>query len=132
MVVTDGDIYYPAADWYRRNYPQGPDHDPRCLQTLTAYEQLYNLPITGRGRTDGGFRKQGDGIELHVRPLASLGTYDNACLTRLVVSAHRHACRVSFYVRGSLLVLTVHPRSHDGEHFYDRHPTLDDLIGMCS
>ena len=36
--------------WYRRNYPKGPDHDPRCLRVLVSWEALYNIVRTGRGR----------------------------------------------------------------------------------
>ena len=117
-----------AAEWYRRNYPKGPDHDPRCLRVLASWKALYNIVRTGRGRTDGGFRACGDGVEVHIPPgHGRFSTYDDGGLTRLVVAAHRYACRVEIATEGRHTVLRVHPRSHDGTRFYDRHPRPSDL-----
>lgn len=117
------------SDWYARNYPDGPTHDERCLAVLASWKRLYNIRGTGhQQRADGGFRKCGDGVEVRVRA-GCLSTFDDDGLTRLVVAAHRLACRVEVSAAGrDLLVIRVHPRSHEGERFYDRHPTPDDLV----
>lgn len=121
------------AEWYRSCYPEGPQHDNRCLAVLGAYTGLYNLPITGRGRLDGGFRQCGDGVEIHFQPgSATLATFDFSELTALVIAAHRHAVRLEISVQGRHLVMRAHPRSHDGDAFNTRHPTLDDLIAKCT
>lgn len=115
--------------WYARNFPESPlnDEQRRCLDVLAAVERIYNLWPTGRrGRLDGGFRPCGTGIEVRL-PGGSLSTFDGDGLTRLVLAAHRHVCRVDVSSsRGGLLVLRVHPRSAEGGLF-ERHPTLSDL-----
>ncbi len=118
------------AEWYRRAYPEGPDHDPRCLATLAAWQPLYNVKPIGTFDRDGGFRKSADGLVVAVRA-CHLSTYDDDSLTRLVIAAHRYACRVQISSHRSGLRIYVHPRDHDGELFYTRHPDLDQLISRC-
>lgn len=127
------------ADWYARNYPDAPPLDYRCLAVLASWERLYNLHPTGRSRRDGGFRAipgprgdTGAGVEVRF-PQGSLSTYDDAGLTRLVVAAHRYACRVSVSARSNLLIVMVHPRSHDMDlSFYERHPDGLALAAMAT
>ena len=115
------------AEWYRQNYPSGPSHNERCLAVLGSWQALYNINRTGVRRTDGGFRVCADGVEVHLPGGVSMATYDNEGLTRLVLAAHRHQCRVELSCRGRYLVLLVFPRKPGGTAWYDRHPTLADL-----
>jgi hypothetical protein len=121
---------YTPADWYRRCYPEGPDHDPRCLATLAAWQPLYNIRPIGQYSRDGGFRKTADGLYVAVRG-CYLSTFDDDSLTRLVIAAHRYACRVQVSSHRSGLRIYVHPRDHDADRLYTRHPDLDDLIARC-
>lgn len=119
-----------AADWYRRNYPDGPDHDQRCLEVLTAWEQLYNLPITGRARNDGGIREWPSsprGVMVRPQPGVSLATYDDGALTRLVLAAHEHCCRVDIISYHGRMCIAITPRDPESDHQFMRHPTLKDL-----
>jgi hypothetical protein len=120
-----------AGDWYFRNFPNGPKHDPRCLAVLASWQALYNLPITGRRRNkDGGFRAvnslSGTGVEVHLMPGASFSTYDDSSLTILVIAAHRYRCRVDISQRRGVTCVMVTPRSDSGP-FYEYHPGLADL-----
>lgn len=117
-----------ATEWYQRNFPKGPEHDERCLNTLEAWERLYNISRTGRARLDGGFRASAGGVEIHCPPGVSLSTFDDAALTRLVIAAHRNCCRVEISCRGNYLIIRIHAREPEGTRFYDRHPDLDDLV----
>lgn len=121
------------AEWYRQNYPDAPEHDDRCLAVLASWQALYNIPRTGRARTDGGFRQCGKGVSVHVPPgHGTFATYDFAELTRLVIAAHRHCCRVEIGHRGHHLIVRVHPRKPAGTHQFERHPSLADLIAAAS
>lgn len=121
----------PRVNWYYRTYPEGHRHDPRCLAVLTAWEALYNIPRTGRHRPDGGFRKCGDGVEVHLIPGFELATFDDDALTRLVLAAHQHHCRVAIHARQVTMVLTVHPREEIGR-LYGTHPGLDQLARQAA
>lgn len=115
------------AGWYYRNYPEGPQHDPRCLAVLASWQALYNLPITGRTRKDGGFRQCADGIIVHIeRGMAEWATFDGDGLTRLVLAAHRYHCRVSIRQERSMVIVQVNTRMLSGD-LYHRHPGLTDL-----
>lgn len=115
------------SDWYKRNYPQGPDYDPRLFKVLESWQRLYNIHRTGKRRLDGGFRPCGNGLEVRL-PFGSLSTFDDSGLTNLVVAAHRYQCRVEIRSAGrGLLVIRVHPRDPEATSLYERHPSLDDL-----
>jgi hypothetical protein len=113
--------------WYYRNYPDGPYHDPRCLAVLASWQALYNLPITGRQRKDGGFRKCMDGVIVHLRPGVEFASWDADELTRLVLAAHRFHCRVAIRQERSVVVVQVNPRAETGD-LYTRHPGLAELV----
>ena len=122
-----------AADWYRRSYPEAPEHTERCLFVLNAWMPLHNIPRTGRNRTDGGFRKIYDGVEVHLRAgFGCLSTFDMDGLTRLVLAAHQYCCRVEVSAEARMLIIQVHPRTVGAEHLFERHPDLDDLIATAS
>ena len=156
--------------WYRRNFPDGPSHDERCLKVLASIDSLHNLSIIGHDpapmfprpvedwdearrdiametgeyptvrRSDGGFRACGTGVEVLYR--ASMSTFDCSRLTRLVIAAHEHHCRVEVaphfvgydeedgtvdeLVPQACFWIRVHPRQPDGRLF-ERHPGLDHL-----
>lgn len=118
-----------AAAWYRRNYPDGPDYDPRCLDVLASWLPLYNICRYGQNtRIDGGFRPCGDGVEVHIREgMGDLSTYDGDELTRLVIAAHKYCCRVSISTKARHMVIRVHPRDPEGARLHQRHPRLADL-----
>lgn len=127
-----------TIDWYDRNHPKADltADQHRCLEVLAEWERLYNLPITSRTRLDGGFRPCGAGIEIHCRTGTILSTFDTSGLTRLVLAAHRHACRVEVSAGGyNRLVIRVHPRITRAEqpdaNQFAYHPTLDDLADRC-
>lgn len=119
------------TDWYHRNFPNGPRHDPRCLAVLSSWQALYNIHRTGTQRLDGGFRKCSDGVEVHLPHGQQIATFDDGGLTRLVVAAHRLCCRVEVSAGRDLLILRIHPRDPDGERFYSRHPDRAALAEMA-
>ncbi len=164
----------PAA-WYRRNFPDGPDHDERCLKVLASIDSLHNLQIIDSDpapmfprpvedwdearrdiametaeyptvrRPDGGFRARGTGIEVWYR--ASMSTFECSRLTRLVIAAHEHRCRVEIAPHvipyadedgtvddlcpPTCLSIRVHPRQPEG-HQFERHPGLDHLALLAA
>ena len=109
------------ADWYRRKFPEGPDHDERCLRVLRVLAPFYRLPIVDdeiipepdigaepppwlyedeggvkrEPRLDGGIERCGDGLAVTLRGGYTLDTFDGDELTQLVIAAHRWHCRVS-------------------------------------
>ena len=174
-----------TMDWYRRNCPDGPEHDPRCMAVLCSWERIYNLPIErddpkpmiplvrdewakareaeaavtaewpGVRRADGGIRKWGDGLMVITR--ASVSTFDGAALTRMVLAAHQHHCRldlgpVGLYdldldafedefdghplqaaqmSAGMQVAITPRVPASVDPHLFACHPGLGDLIGQA-
>lgn len=125
-----------TSDWYSRNFPNSSftDDQRRCLLVLQAWTALYNIPRHPKDRTrpDGGFRQCGHGIEVRVpNHMAFLATYDFDELTRMVLAAHRWACRLEISSMLNSLVIRVHPRGHgEGSQMY-RHPDLVELANRC-
>lgn len=115
-------------DWYARNYPEtAPDlvgTDDRCWTVLGALGQIYNL--VNRNLPDGGLRRAGNGLAMVIN--TEVATYDGSEMTKLVIAAHQHCCRVA--VRPVILVATtayyggIHQR--DGVH-REVHSLIDDL-----
>lgn len=123
----------PVAWYKQQQYKGAHDIDPRCLWVLNAWENLYNIPRDEwSDREDGGFLETGTPGAVAVRcpPGVSMSTFDDSALTRLVIAAHVHCCRVGIHTteEGGIAV-TVHPRSHDGSLF-ERHPDANDLLRM--
>ncbi len=118
--------------WYRSNYPRSPltDEQVRCLDVLAAADRLYNWTRTGTTRLDGGFRPCGNGVEVRMQH-GQFSTFDDDRLTRMVVAAHRHAVRLEVGAFRGMFSIRVHPRRHDGQSWWDRHPTLADLAKRC-
>ena len=120
-----------SADWVKRNFrPEMNEAEARCVTTLCSLSAPYNLPFPAG---NAGWQK--NVVWLHGRGLAadlfaSIATTDFNDLTRLVVAAHRHLVRVdiSGKAKGRILV-TLHARQAEGR-FNERHPDLDDLLGM--
>lgn len=120
--------------WYRQSYPRSPltDDQVRLLDVFQGVATgLYNIPVTGRTRFDGGFRSCWKGIEIRIR-FGEFATFDSSELTHLVVNAHRMSARVSISAdRGGLLVVRVYPRTDTGE-IGGRHRTLGQLAEMVA
>lgn len=118
-------------DWYSRTYPDSPlnAEQRRCVAALGDWMALYNIPRFGKSRADGGFQPCGTGIEVHVKGHVDLATFDFDGLTRLVIAAHRHHCRIEIATTGRHLVLRVHPRQPRAyaTHMWEQHPSLGDL-----
>jgi len=99
----------------------------RCIKVLTAIAPLHNLHRVGMYEDHQGISPCGTGIMVKLRPhVSSLATWDTDGLTRLVVAAHEHRCRVEIRPSMDYLVVTVHPRQADG-NLYERHPGVDAL-----
>ena len=81
--------------WYAMSYPDAPTPDSRCLETLASWQPIRNILRYGKSRPDGGIRKAGAGLAVYALPGVELSSYDFDGLTRLVIAAHRYACRVS-------------------------------------
>lgn len=122
-----------AYDWYRRNFPKGPEYAPRLFEVLRALAhngQIYNVSRTCKSRPDGGFRPFGtEGV--FIRMYGEVATFDGGEMTRLVVAAHRHCCRVSVSATGGSLQVAVTPRQPGAGSNYLRHPNLLDLAVKC-
>jgi hypothetical protein len=60
-----------------------------------------------------------------------LSTYDFDGLTRLVLWAHEHCCRISIQACNPGRVrIVLHRRRRDGE-MWARHPTIEDAIRLA-
>lgn len=122
-----------AADWYRRNYPDAPDYDPRLLDTLAAWKALYNINRYGRWRRDGGIKPCGHGIEVDLKPgFDDFATFDGGGMTTLVLAAHRFCCRVELTTAGRHMVIRIHPRTPGADRMFERHPSLRDLAARAT
>lgn len=121
----------PNAGWVRQNYrAEMNDDEARCVETLCTLAAPYNLPFPAG---NAGWQK--NVVWLHGRGLAAdlfctIATTDFNELTRLVVAAHRHLVRVqiSGKAKGRVQIM-LHARQAEGRS-NERHPDLDDLLGM--
>ena len=123
----------PVAWYKQQRYAGEHDIDPRCLHVLAAWQNLYNIYRDGENRPDGGWRQTGTPGAVMVRVREALSTFDDSALTRLVVAAHVHHCRVSVQPCRSagVLIITVHPRKSEGGTI-ERHPGTLDLLSFVA
>jgi hypothetical protein len=126
---------------YRRQHPASELNDVQigCIRPLLAVHALHNWRhnLQGFTRSDGGFRACGpDGIVVLMKH-GRLSTFDDAGLTRLVLAAFEHhcrvdigTCRVDIGTGGfNTLRIQVNQRTEAGS-LYSRHPGLDELGQM--
>lgn len=109
--------YIPAKlgdDWWTQN-------KQRCYDMLVEF--------VGREHHLGRLSHFGYGLRMTTQ--MDLATFDSNQLTRLVVLAHKHLCRVAIDPAGPMrLAIRVWARKAEG-CLIVRHPSLVDLIEFC-
>jgi len=140
------ELYESLADRLRQELRDVPEvagivsvEHGRCLAVLrwvTHNGGFHNVRHyqSGRSRKDRGWTVNSwDGKAMvGIGCRGELSSFDGAAMTRLVVEAHRHACRVSVspLSMGTMRVL-VHTRDHDASSSFERHPNLEQLSALC-
>lgn len=96
----------------------------RCMAVMT--QASYNGAIYNVNTTANGFHVGAKSVVASIRN--TLATYDTNALTRMVIAAHVHCCRLEVAPRSmSSIEITIHARSATGDRLFERHPGIEAL-----
>lgn len=106
----------------RKYYPWATDNQWDCIMLLYLWE-------CGFHHFSAKAKPFGTGIEYNVRE-GRLSTYDSNSLTCLVFLAHDLCIRAEIMssAPGRVRLILHKRRNRDGDHYYDRHPTIETAI----
>ena len=95
----------------------------RCWDCLSS--------VVGGDHHLGKVKSNANGIAVII--YAEVATCDDDLMTRMVLAAHRDAVRIGIESSaGVRLKITAHPRRHGYGQYWERHPSLAELIAKCS
>lgn len=93
-----------------------------------CYQMLADL-FMGFHHIHGKLHEWGKGIKLNCTHVSHFATFDFDGLTRAVLMAHDRHIRFCIEPSGpGMLGLVLHKRDRDGEHMWQRHPTIEQAI----